>query len=128
VKTGEIPNVRAVYDAFKQHARSPKIADAGVEELVADIRAYAGYYCAMALGSETDAELRAAFHDIRELKVDVAFPLLLELYRDYATDVLSKDEFLRAVRLVESYVFRRAICACVDGRDAPPWDPGADPH
>lgn len=111
VKTGEIPNVRAVYDAFKQHARSPKIAEAGVEQLVADIRAYAGYYCAMALGSEKDSELRAAFHDIRELKVDVAFPLLLELYRDYATDVLSKDEFLRAVRLVESYVFRRAICA-----------------
>jgi uncharacterized protein with ParB-like and HNH nuclease domain/predicted transport protein len=111
VKTGEIPNVRAVYDAFKQHARSPKIAEAGVEALVQDIRAYAGYYCAMALGSEPDAELNAAFQDLRELKVDVAFPFLLELYRDYATGVLTKGELLQAVRWVESYVFRRAICA-----------------
>lgn len=111
VKTGEIPNVRAVYDAFKQHARTPDIEAAGVEALVADIRAFAGYYCAMALGTESDPALSDAFQDLRELKVDVAFPLLLELYRDYATDILSKKDFLDAVRLVESYVFRRAICA-----------------
>ncbi len=111
VKTGEIPNVRAVYDAFKQHARAPKVADAGVEALVADIRAFAGYYCAMALGLEDEAELKAAFHDLRELKVDVAFPFLLGLYDDYTRGLLAKDEFLQVVRWVESYVFRRAICA-----------------
>ena len=32
--------------------------EAGVEALVADIRAFAGYYCAMALGAETDPDLR----------------------------------------------------------------------
>jgi uncharacterized protein with ParB-like and HNH nuclease domain/predicted transport protein len=109
-KTGDIPNVREVYEAFKVHARSPKVATAGVEALVADIRATAGHYCAMALGSEPDADLRAAFHDIRELKVDVAFPFLLELYADYAAQLLSKKDLLQAARLVESYVFRRAVC------------------
>ena len=39
----------------------------------------------MVLGSEQDRELDAAFHDLRELKVDVAYPLLLELYSDYAS-------------------------------------------
>nr|WP_090344923.1 DUF262 and DUF1524 domain-containing protein [Mycolicibacterium malmesburyense]CRL76808.1 hypothetical protein CPGR_04098 [Mycolicibacterium malmesburyense] len=111
VKTGEIPNVRAVYESFKQYARSPAVAKAGIEELLADIKSNSRYYCAMALGAETDAELGAAFHDLRELKVDVAYPLLLELYQDYASGVLSKPEFLRCLRLVESYVFRRAICA-----------------
>ncbi len=110
VKTGEIPNVREVYEAFKQYARSPAVARAGVEALVADIRAFAGYYCAMALGSEPDAELKTAFHDIRELKVDVAFPFLLELYSDYAEERLTKAELLQAARWVESYVFRRAVC------------------
>lgn len=110
VKTGEIPNVREVYEAFKQHARSPAVAKAGVEAMVADIRAFAGYYCAMALGGEPDADLEAAFHDIRELKVDVAFPFLLELYGDYAAQRLSKTELLEAARLVEGYVFRRAVC------------------
>lgn len=110
VKTGEIPNVREVYDAFKQYARSLKVAAAGVEALVADIRAFAGYYCAMALGSEPDADIKAAFHDIRELKVDVAFPFLLELYADCAAQVLAKAELLQASRWVEGYVFRRAVC------------------
>ena len=54
--------------------------------------------------------LKAAFHDIRELKVDVAFPFLLELYHDYDKQMLTKAELLQAARLVESYVFRRAVC------------------
>lgn len=111
VRTGEIPNVREVYEAFKKYASSPKVSESGVEALVAEVRAYAGYFCAMALGKETVPELGRAFHDLRELKVDVAYPFLLELYHDYATDVLPENDFLKAARLVESYVFRRAVCA-----------------
>ena len=35
----------------------------------------------------------------------------MELYRDYATGLLSKAALETAVRLVEAYVFRRAVCA-----------------
>ncbi|HOV51165.1 MAG TPA: DUF262 domain-containing protein, partial [Candidatus Cryosericum sp.] len=111
VKTGNLPNVHDVYDAFKGYARALEVADAGVEVLVADIRATARYFCAMALGAEQDPDLKMAFHDLRELKADVTYPLLLELYRDYVAKVLSKTEFVTAVRLVEAYVFRRAICS-----------------
>ena len=111
VKTGAIPNQGKVYEAFKAHARSPEIAKAGVEALVADIRTFARYYCAMALGAEPNSKLKLAFQDLRELKVDVAYPFLLELYHDYALDVLPQGDFLTAVRLTESFVFRRAICA-----------------
>jgi uncharacterized protein with ParB-like and HNH nuclease domain/predicted transport protein len=115
VKTGEIPNINAVYDAFKAHARASRDStvddDTHIERLVRDIRAYARYFCSMALGTETDPELKIAFHDLRELKVDVAYPLLLELYQDYAAGLLPRDDFARSVRLIEAYVFRRAICA-----------------
>ena len=111
VKTGEIPRLDEVYEAFKQHARSIGAIDAGVEPLVKEIRDYARYFCAMALGAELDPNLKLAFHDLRELKVDVAYPFLLELYNDYANDVLNKTDFAEAIRLVEAYVFRRAICA-----------------
>ena len=111
VKTSDIPNIRQVYEAFKQYSRTPEIAARGVEALVADIRSFARYFCAMALGTETDSELKNAFHDLRELKVDVAYPFLLELYHDYVQQTLSKDDFVKAVRFVESYVFRRSVCA-----------------
>lgn len=109
VKTGDIPNVNAVYEAFKAYAHSPAITTVGVEALVKDLREFAAYFCAMALDHETNGELKTAFSDLRELKVEVAYPFLLEMYSDYAREVLSKDDFVRAVRLVEAYVFRRAI-------------------
>ncbi len=114
VKTGEIPNINAVYDAFKKYARSSRVNatddKSHIENLVRDIRSYARYFCAMALDTETDAHLKRAFHDLRELKVDVAYPFLLELYHDYTIRTLDKNDFVSAVRLIESYVFRRAIC------------------
>ena len=111
LKTGEIPNVRAVYEAFKSHARKADIAAAGVDALVEDVHAFAGYYCAMALGKEADKKLAEAFRDLRELKVDVAYPFLLELYDDFSNGSIESTDFEAAVRLVESYVFRRAVCA-----------------
>lgn len=110
VRTGNIPREHEIYDVFKDYSRTAPVQGAGIEPLVKEIRAFAHYFCAMALGSETDAALGQAFHDLRELKVDVAYPFLLELYHDYANGLLSPPDFARAVRLVEAYVFRRAIC------------------
>lgn len=110
LKTGEIPNIDKVYESFKAHARSSKIEGQGVTALVADIHAYADYYCCMALGKEKSKKLAAAFKDLVEFRVDVVYPFLLELYQDYKDEVLSEENFAAAVRLVESYVFRRAIC------------------
>jgi uncharacterized protein with ParB-like and HNH nuclease domain/predicted transport protein len=111
VRTEEIPRVREVYEAFKAYERSPEIASGGVDALVEDIHTFASHYCAIALGGETEPTLAAVFADLRELKVDVAYPLLLELYEDYTAERLSMDELTRAVRWIESYVFRRAVCA-----------------
>ena len=111
VKTDDIPRVREVYEAFKTHARSANVAALGIDALVADVRAFAEYYCNMALARETDQTLAAVFADLRELRVDVAYPLLLQLYHDYNANLLSSEELAEAVRWIESYVFRRAVCA-----------------
>lgn len=108
---GEIPKIRAVYEVFKAHSNKPEIVAASIDDLIADIHTFAKYYCAMAFGKEENKDLAQVFSDLRELKVEVAFPLLLELYRDYDMKTLSKDEFVEVLRLVEAYVFRRAVCA-----------------
>lgn len=111
VKTGEIPRIDDVYDAFKRYARKAAVMEAGMEALVADIRTYADYFCALTLNKESDKTLAMAFQDLRELKVDAAWPFLLVLYHDYKQGVLSSTDFLSATRLIESYIFRRAVCA-----------------
>ena len=64
----------------------------------------------MALNQEPNEKLAKSFRDLRELKVNVAYPFLLELYDDFANNKLNGEDFEAAVRLVEAYVFRRAVC------------------
>ena len=94
-----------VYNEFKAYSRKHE-----VEALLASLKDYAVYYCAIALGKEKDVQLGSAFHDIRELRADVCYPLLMELYADFALQRLSKAEFIEIILMVESYVFRRAVC------------------
>lgn len=114
LKTGTIPNINAVYDAFKAHARETRPEaesnESHMESLVSTIREYSRHFCAMTLDKEPDKELKRAFHDLCELKVDVAYPFLMELYHYYALGLFSKEHFVQTVRWIEAYVFRRAVC------------------
>lgn len=111
LKTRVIPTIDNVYESFKDAFRLHASSIEKVEELIIDIRKYAEYYCAIALEREKDdREFAHAFRDIRELKAEASFPFLLEMYDDYASGNLTKHDFLSAIRLVESYVFRRVVC------------------
>lgn len=109
IKTNDIPNINRVYEAFKLHSQLSQKDSAG-ESLLEEIHSFAKHYCALALGQEPRKELEEAFSDLREFRVDVAYPFLLELYADYQNGILSLGDFIKITRLVESYVFRRAIC------------------
>lgn len=111
VKTGRIPRLAEVYEAFKEYTSTMKSKEIDISYIVKDIRKFSKFYCYMALNQENNKQLRIAFNDLKELKVDVAYPLLLELYADFESGVLIKEDFLEIVRLVEAYVFRRNICS-----------------
>lgn len=107
-RSGTIPKIDHVYDAFKGYLHNTQ--DRNVEDVVADVYRYSKYFVRLAFLREDDPDLKQAFRDINVLRVDVAYPLLLELYDDYAAHRLSKEDFIAVLRLVESYVFRRMIC------------------
>ena len=109
VKTGELPNIGRVYEVFKEYARR-RMEEESLDDVLAELHRFAGYYCSMELGQEKDPCLRAAFEDLRDLKANVAYPFLLHVYDDYMADLLTGKEMEEVVRLVESYVFRRAVC------------------
>ena len=112
LKTRQIPNIRSVYDSFKayvQESLSSGIVES-IETIIADISRYSKHYARIALHQEDDTELQDCFADINTLEVTVAFPFLLEVYEDYTQEYIQKPEFIEILQLVESYVFRRAIC------------------
>ncbi|MFS0860643.1 DUF262 domain-containing protein [Paenibacillus taichungensis] len=108
VKTGRIPNINDVYSSFKEYVYNLK--GSTIEEIVSDIYRYSKYFVKLSFQTEPDKEINQVLIDINTLRVDVAYPLLLELYDDYAEGKLQKNEFVYILGLVESYVFRRAIC------------------
>ncbi|MGN8397966.1 GmrSD restriction endonuclease domain-containing protein [Helicobacter pylori] len=107
IKMGEIPNIKKVYEAFKDYQQKEGIE---IEDLLKDLQKYCGFFCQIAFKKEADKDLNKALSFLVDLEIDVVYPLLLELYSDYKGEVLSKDDFRRSIALIESYIFRRAVC------------------
>ncbi|GHR08366.1 DUF262 and DUF1524 domain-containing protein [Helicobacter pylori] len=107
IKTREIPNINKVYVALKDYRQKEGI---GIEDLLKDLQKYCGYFCRIVFKKEDDKDLNKALGFLVDLEMDVIYPLLLELYSDYNDGVLSKDDFIPIIALIESYICRRAVC------------------
>ncbi len=68
------------------------------------------YFCQIVFKKEANKDLNKALGFLVDLEMDVIYPLLLELYSDYSDGVLSKDDFIPIIALIESYICRRAVC------------------
>ena len=109
VKTGSIPKIGMVYDSFKKYVQGEN-APESIKEVVEDIYKFSNHYVNIVLHKDPDVDLNSAFKSISKLKVDVSYPYFLPVYNDYKDEVISKTELIEIIHLVESYVFRRAIC------------------
>lgn len=107
IKTGKIPNIKKVYEAFKDYQQKEGIE---IEDLLKDLQKYCGYFCQIAFKKEANKDLNKALGFLVDLEMDVVYPLLLELYSDYSDGVLFKQDFIPIIALTESYLCRRAVC------------------
>ncbi|GAA7648096.1 DUF262 and DUF1524 domain-containing protein [Helicobacter pylori] len=107
IKTREIPNVNKVYEAFKDYRQKEGIE---IEALLLDLQKYCGYFCQIIFKKEDHKDLNKALGFLVDLERDVIYPLLLELYSDYSDGVLSKQDFISIIALIESYICRRTVC------------------
>ena len=109
LKMGTIPKIGKVYEEFKTYVQSSK-SPATITEVVADIAKYSKFYVNMVLRKEPEKLLNQLFSNISRLKVDVSYPFIMAVYNDYSSGIISRDDFAEILKLVENYVFRRAIC------------------
>lgn len=107
IKIEKIPNEKKVYEAFKRYQQERGIE---TETLLQDLQKYCGFFCQIVFKKEADKDLNKALGFLVDLEMDVVYPLLLELYSDYIDGVLSKDDFIRSIALIESYICRRKVC------------------
>lgn len=109
VKTGNISRIGQVYDEFKQYAFQ-WLKESTLDALLADVHRYAGFYINMALHKEPSDKILNIFRRISRIRVDVCYPFLLAVYSDYENQIITEQELIEVLCLVESYVFRRSIC------------------
>ena len=109
LKTRQIPNKGQVYESFKRYVADKREPEA-LEAIIKEIVNYSKHYVRIALLEEADRELRACLEDLHALRVEVVFPFLLGIYEDYMQGQIEKAEVIKTLRLIESYVFRRAVC------------------
>lgn len=98
-----------IYHEFRSFF-SRTVEKRGVDGILSDLRRFGTYYTAFSLGQEKQSALKEAFARLRSL-IEVASPVVLTLY-DYheRAKTLSADEFVEAIELLESFVFRRSVC------------------
>lgn len=102
---------RDVYPLFKRHVLENGYDKEGrMVELLRQMEAFANYYASITSGKHDNPELSMALAAISKLNVSVANPLLLSLFEDYDAGAFGMVDFIAMVHLLESYIFRRAVC------------------
>jgi len=107
------PSKQLKADEIYQHFRTyfyEETSKLAIEDILANLKRFGIYYVAYSLGREQDPTLKEAFRRLR-LLVEVASPVVLRLYDCFERlRTLSAAEFIEAIELMESYVFRRSVC------------------
>ncbi|AKL96174.1 hypothetical protein CACET_c27290 [Clostridium aceticum] len=108
MKQNDIPNKNNIYVEFKKYVR--KNSYQNIELILEDILYYSKIYVRFLNDIEVDKDIKEVIKDIRDLKVTVSYPFLMEVYSDYEQGIISKEVLINTYKLIETYVFRRLIC------------------
>lgn len=99
-----------IYFAFRREFGSVGSDPASLDGLLEELLRFARYHAAFSIAADAPPELRGPLARLRRL-VDVPATLIMRLFACQDVDrTLSIGQFADALGLIESYVFRRAIC------------------
>lgn len=108
LKQKDIPNKGAVYEKFKERYPFPNSPE--LMEALEELRELSNVYARLLNPQlEKDTVISRELNYIRTLEINVAYPFLMPVYRDFVAGAISRDEFASVLRLVQSYVWRRFI-------------------
>ncbi len=100
---------KRIYEEFKSLYKS---SDLGAEQFLQDMVLHSEFYARLLYPAdkESNPKLSCILEDWSRLSPDAPTPLMLALYASFHSDSFSDDDFVRIIRLVESYFFRRWAC------------------
>ena len=107
MKLGRIPRKNEVYKEFRSYHNSNGMT---IRDLCQDIYRFAKHYTDMHFARSADSVLKSLYDDMKDIRMEVAYPFLLKVHDDCDAGVITIEELREIVRLCVSYVLRRAVC------------------
>lgn len=95
-----------VYYSLKE-----KVSPINAIEYLEELQKFSIYYQRIIYPDlEPEEDLQKYFRRLNRIEVTTAYPLLLNLYGDYASYKISKDDFVNILKIIENYLIRRFVC------------------
>jgi hypothetical protein len=108
LRNKKIPNKNKVYAEFKS-LYSNKKEEAYHQELE-NIKSLSVHYKKLVNPSTvSDANIRKELEYINRLEINVAYPFLLQVFEDAENGLLSKEDLIKILKLIQSYAWRRFV-------------------
>ena len=107
-KTNKIPNKDRVYESFKEsYAFNDEIE---LKNTLQDLKSYSSTFCKLINPEkETNILIRENLFLINKLQINVSYPFLMQVYKDYLDSIINADIFVDILELIQSYTWRRFI-------------------
>ena len=99
-------NIWKEYEGYKSY-----FSDKGFskEDMLKDLEKYSTFFVRICLCKDPDSDLNALWKELKVQRVDVSLPFILNVYKDYDNNELSKEDFITIIKALNSYVYRRYI-------------------
>ncbi len=95
-----------VYKDFKKLTNNFANAKLVVKELFH----YAEFFMNIFFGNEKDEQLKLVFEDFNNSNPMEFSPFLLKVYAAYVEGIISKNDLITSIQILESYLMRRGLC------------------
>lgn len=109
LKDGTFVKIKRTYADLKSELETNSEED--VEGELKKLHEYSIYYSRLLNPEkEPEEELRKRFIRLNKWEIRTAYPLLLNLYKDYSDGKVSHEQFSDILDIIESFVIRRFFC------------------
>ena len=99
---------REIYSEFRLYCESKfaKNPEKTLSEMLEFAQIYSYFICTSKF---PDAKIGVALHRIFKLEATICYPYMLDLFYDYKKGLVGANVVLKALTLIESYIFRKVI-------------------
>lgn len=111
VQTSNSPYKDSIYSSFKKYYIEDEYGVDNIDTVVENLYRDSRYFSKIDRSDTGYNDLDTALKQLHQLKITSVVPFLLSVYNDFeAHNLISKDDFIEILDLLQSYIFRRFVC------------------